>query len=302
MNVANRGSSLSSLVPGNSRIQPSDVSDDRLVRPVATHRPDEQYLYRGHVLRAEDFDVAPSATSGLVSALPSQRSAASDSKAVLGTPVTTARVSESSAAPIHSNLSLRSLMGMKSSKMAEYPIDLCLRTTVNGSSATFFAPVTKLQPNDSSVVEASQLKLLFDEAKCVGVTFHSHVSGNTAIGAYAWGTAFDPANDGAYTSVAGILLASQHDGPIAMNQSSTGSVSIIPTNSSGFRIWRAKTMPVAPTSGTTSAGQNVGSNWFSLSDSTPIIGYLKGAIDAVSGSAITLDTFIVYHMLYRSRT
>jgi len=80
------------------------------------------------------------------------------------------------------------------------------------------------------------------------------------------------------------------------------SVAVTAENSDGFKRLDVRVPPVASTAGAAAPSENVGSDWFALSDTAANVGYLKYAIDVVSGQAMSHDTFIVYHMEYRSRT
>lgn len=176
-----------------------------------------------------------------------------------------------------------------------------IRFSGSGSTSTFYAPTFPLLPNSASVTESAALLTLFDEARCLGITIHARVDGTAAIGSGSWAVVFDPANSGNYTSVIGALLARQHAGPVAYNQSSS-TVQATTMTKTGYHSFSAKALGTQPTAGASSASEGVGANWFSTSDVGAIIGYLKFACDVVTGQAVTVDALVVYHMEYRSRT
>jgi len=194
----------------------------------------------------------------------------------------------------------RNRSGKKKGVAKPYKVNTAVRFTTTGSSGTFYAPVISLLPNASSVTEATQFAALFDEARCTGVSVHTRAEGIQANG--AWAFAFDPVNAGAYSSTVGILVASQKMGPFAYVSSTATSLGIVPVNATGYIKKYFKTLPSLPTNGASSADENVGNGWFACSDTGALVGFVKFACDAFSGATLTLDTFIVYHMEYRSRT
>jgi hypothetical protein len=180
-------------------------------------------------------------------------------------------------------------------------VDTVTRFTSTGTTGALFAPVYTLAPNNaSSVTEASAFATLFDEARCIGVTAYCRVNASSAAsvgGLGAWGVVFDPGNPGAYTSVTGTLLASQHLGPVSYNEQSA--IQVSSQTGHGYLRFEAATMPNEPTNPNS---ELVGSNWFATSDTNVISGYLKACGDLVASAAISFDIFCVYHMEYRSRT
>jgi hypothetical protein len=174
--------------------------------------------------------------------------------------------------------------------------------TGTSATSTFFAPVETLQPNGTGTTESVALSSLFDEMRTTSVDVYTRVqSGTTALIAAAWGVAFDPANSAAYTSVAGTLLAAQHIGPIAIGEGNTAGA-VMAMNPTGFIHRRFKTMAAAPTAAASAANETVGGNWFATSDNAAVVGYVKFAIDAISGQSSTADLFVVFNTEYRSRT
>lgn len=209
------------------------------------------------------------------------------------------------AALVSSRDAMRMVMnrsGRGKKKMAPYRANVAARYGGAGSSATFYAPVFTLKPNDTTTTESVAFATIFDEARVLGITAFVRIDGNTAIGDYSWAAVYDPVNSGAYTSVIGTLLASQHVGPICMNQSSSGTVATTPVNSTGYHRLSVKVPSAAPTAGTTVASEGVGNSWFALSDTNVVAGYLKFACDAVTGNAVSVAAMVVFHMEYRSRT
>jgi hypothetical protein len=175
--------------------------------------------------------------------------------------------------------------------------DLVERLSPAGVTATFFAPVKPLLPNNSTnVTEAAQFATLFDEQRCIGVTVHNRCAANLQVIQGAWALVFDVANSGAYTSVAGTLVTGQRMGPVSLNFG----YGTVPETNTGYHIRRFHTLNSLPP--TTANPELVGGSWFASTDSNAVVGYLKYAADAISGGAVQFDTFIVYHMEYRERT
>jgi len=177
-----------------------------------------------------------------------------------------------------------------------------VRNTMTGSSGAFYGPVYNLVPNSTSVTEAVALAALFDEARCVSVTFHCRVTGSAPATANnsAWGVVYDSANSGGYSSVIGTLIGAQHMGPIAIND--VAGAQTVAQTKTGYYSWKVKVPPNAPTAGGGVASEQVGSNWFATQDVNACVGYLKWAVDATSSVTYTVDAQIVYHMEYRMRT
>jgi len=137
---------------------------------------------------------------------------------------------------------------------------------------------------------------------------HCHARVNSASGGLlsdaAWCLVYDANNAGAYTSVVGCLIAANHMGPYAFSvlgtSGDTGAVAVTPT---GYYRKQFKVPNVVlPTGGAPSdVNEVVGNGWFSCSDPSVVVGYLKFAIDSLN-SAATYDLFVTYHMEYRMRT
>jgi len=184
-----------------------------------------------------------------------------------------------------------------------FRFNTAIRTSATGGSGTFLGTVFNLNPNGTAVTEAIGLAALFDEARCVGITFHLRVIGNIVSSANnaAWAVVYDSANSGAYTSVIGTLVAAQHFGPVLINDTPNAS-SVVAQTKTGFELFRVKVPPNAPTAGSGVASESVGNNWFSTQDINANVGFLKWAVDVSTGIAYTVEAFIVYHMEYRMRT
>jgi len=185
-----------------------------------------------------------------------------------------------------------------------YRIDLAVRVTGSGTANTFYAPVLNLQPNSSSVTEATNFAALFDLARCRAITFKVRAAGSVAItNMSSWAAVYDPGNSGAYTSVVGTLVAAKKHrlGPIAFNEAASN-VSVSVVNSTGYKTFAIDTTPIVATAGAAAVSEGVSGSWFACSDTSASVGYLKYAIDGETTNAVSHDTFIIYHMEYAFRT
>jgi len=179
-------------------------------------------------------------------------------------------------------------------------VKIPIRIQSTGSTNTFYAPVYPLVPNSTGVTEATNWAALYDMARCTEIELHCRVYGNgTGSTDVTWGVVYDPANNGAYASVVGTLISTNHIGPIAINDPNGG---IQTVNASGFKQMTVKVPSVASTAGASTANETVGSDWFACSDTNVVCGYLKWAVDAAGGIAYVTEAFVVYHMEYKMRT
>jgi hypothetical protein len=136
-------------------------------------------------------------------------------------------------------------------------------------------------------------------------TIYTRVASSVAITvgdtppAYAW--AYDPANSGAFASVVGVLLTTQHVGPFALNNYTESGPLV--ENKSGYmkRVVKVPN-PILPTAGASTANENVGSGWFATSDVSAVCGYWKGFVDGATSTVTGVDIFVIYDLEYRSRT
>ena len=117
--------------------------------------------------------------------------------------------------------------------------------------------------------------------------------------------AFDPADiSGNYGTVAATLEAEQHFGPIAYPLSNNQFTYLDYTTNSkhpGHMEWHIKIRPET----IQNAGSQaiVGGAWFSLRDTSAIVGSIKPYIEAQGAGLVSyLRIFYLYHLQVRSRT
>jgi len=166
--------------------------------------------------------------------------------------------------------------------------------------------VQKLTPQTAT--EFSAYLSLYDECKVDSVTaiFQCYANGAALPEQIEFGLAFDPINNGTYSTASGVLLASQHKfvcgsvGDGATNMAIPKSM-----NSDGFFKWRIK-IPKGATalSNATDGPTYVGGQWFETgdSDSNANCGYLKIFSPAYGSISTNVNMHLIFHCSFRSRT
>jgi len=182
-----------------------------------------------------------------------------------------------------------------------------LSSTATSAAATALASVIKLTPQ--SATEFSAYLSLYDECKvtAIDVLYSVAANGGPLSQNIECGIAYDPINNGAYTSAPGVLLASQHKFVKgAVGDSNTNMQIPKVFNADGhfkFHIEVAK--GATALTNATDGPLFVGGQWFETgdSDTTAIVGYLKIYIPAQGTGVTTIfDYHIIYHCMFRSRT
>jgi len=197
--------------------------------------------------------------------------------------------------------------GIRGGKLREISGRVLQTTAVTSSANTAQAGVVKLTPQ--SATEFASYLSLYDEAKVssIDVWYNVSANGGTIPTSTDWGLAFDPINNGAYTSAPGVLLASQHQfGKMTAGIGASTAACPLPVNEKGVFHWHIA-VPKGATALTnaTDGPLFVGGQWFETgdSDTTAIVGYVKTYIPAMgSGIMSTVDLHIVYNCRFRSRT
>jgi len=174
--------------------------------------------------------------------------------------------------------------------------DVCEDFSASGTGGVPYNTVHTLQP--ASAVGWSAASGPYDSARCVGITFYSRVGTNTDPSNNLHAAfAYDPGNSSSYSSVAGILTASESSGPLTVSNYINRS-SPMSCNESGFLKWSARPQKIIE-SGLTA--DLVGSNWFPVTATNAIVGYLKPYVEAGAQTPL-LSSFVVYHMEFSYRT
>lgn len=171
-------------------------------------------------------------------------------------------------------------------------LNLCQKVSATSVAGVDYTTVLNLTPG--SAIGYSSLNALFDVAQCKGITVKTTFTTSatptvqTAIG----GVAFDPGNNGAFSSVAAVCESKHHLGPVKISNL-YGSQSPNVQTSTGFLEWSGKT---APNIESGLVADLVGSNKYPTSASSAIIGYLKPYYENVGVPTITYVHFITFHM------
>lgn len=112
---------------------------------------------------------------------------------------------------------------------------LALSGSVSSAAAGALSTVINVDPSGSS--EWSSFQALYDEVKVHGGVLHWHVgsTGGTPTDS-DFAIAYDPTNGGAYTGVAGVLVADQHMLTRAVTQNSATLVGPNTNTRTGFGV------------------------------------------------------------------
>jgi len=173
------------------------------------------------------------------------------------------------------------------------------KISVTSASGVDLTTVSALQPGSSSGF--SSFAAVFDICRCKAIRVHTQLfsSGTPTVFAATGAVAYDPSNDGVYSSVARVLEAKFHLGPLKLGNL-YGNVAPNAMSRSGFLTWKAKPQEDLFLSGVTS--DLVGGQWFPSTSTSSIIGYLKPFIESPGSLTSTLLMYVVYEMEFAYRT
>jgi hypothetical protein len=170
------------------------------------------------------------------------------------------------------------------------------------SSNTALSSVSTLTPLNLS--ECKTFALVYDIARCTAIEVEGFFMTTNASGVPTGAAvvchgafAYDPANAAAYASVANVLSAKRHVGPMPMSTNLIGGPVLTGHNSTKCVV---KVPPVVDPGLVTDL---LGSNWVGATDTSVIVGYLKPYVEAAGASTQTVITyFIKYFMEFAFRT
>jgi len=194
----------------------------------------------------------------------------------------------------------------KGGKTVGHGISINLTIPFNGASAavTAQAPVIAVCPGTST--EFASLANLFDEMKCVGATVHMRIFSASATQTSGWGAAFayDPSNTGTYSSVAQVLEAEQHLGPLSAPSAGASTLVAAPAShtKSGFYVWKIKVPKGPHVHDPNVLSFNGTGEWTSTGVSTTTYGNVKGYLEAAGAGATQFNGYIIMHCVFRVRT
>lgn len=177
---------------------------------------------------------------------------------------------------------------------------LTARLTQRSGASAAFNTVTSLTP--SSCGEFSTFATLFDEMIVDKVVFKFVVAATGAVFAdNVFGAlAFDPLNNGAYTSVAGACEAQRHVLFPFFNTIGTGLGAL---NGEAKMHTFSMPIPKAGSGRSAAAAANFSGQWSATTDTSDVYGYMKPYFEAGPASGVTTcNGFLFYHCRFRMRS
>jgi len=211
---------------------------------------------------------------------------------------------------------LRSLLhamgGGKRPKLNNLRTKISVSGTLNGSSGTAITTVINVRP--AAYSEFASFAALFDEFKVHGGMLHFNIwaTGQNAVvvgNDAAFG--YDPVDNGVYASVAGVLVSSQHIGPIQAlsvtdsSVPSTGARTAAPSATSKHGFWGFPfKCPKQPQFVPNNSQQVMTGEWCdtNISSSLGDYGYLKPYVTSAGSTTATVSYYLVLDIEFRSRT
>jgi len=182
----------------------------------------------------------------------------------------------------------------------EVKLIMVTNTSAISGNATAQAPVFPVQPGAAS--EFASVAAMFDEYIVDAVECFFNVSTpNSQTGDVDFAVAYDPLNSGAYSSVVGVLEASQFRGPYQHGNTGKACTPVC-MNNTGFFRWLVRLPKGAqitnPVGGTDSVGV-----WVSTATTSTVFGNIKGYVTASSaGVATTMQIYMRIHCRFRQRS
>lgn len=119
-----------------------------------------------------------------------------------------------------------------------------------------------------------------------------------------WGIAWDPANNGPYSSLTDVMSSLHHVGPVRISGGGVVTSPALRGTVDGFMKMSVK-MPTGSNRVTADGGAAnlVGGGWMATGDTTSLIGWLKPYVPGVgAGITTTLVLWVKYFVEFRSRT
>jgi len=224
-------------------------------------------------------------------------------------PVIMAQFKQLMSLPAHMLAAHRARHGVK---LSPFRTKIAVNATLNGSSGTAISTVINIRP--SAYTEWASFQALFDEFKVHGGCLHFNVwaTGQTnLIVGNDLAVGYDPVDNAAYASVAGILVASQHFGPaqaMAVTDASlAGSTArtAAPQACSKHGFWQFPfKCPKGPQQVSNNSQQVMTGLWCdtNISSSLGDYGYLKPYVTSAGSTTATMSYYLVLDIEFRSRT
>ena len=189
---------------------------------------------------------------------------------------------------------------------------IAVNSTINGSSGTAISTVINVRP--AAYSEFASFAALFDEFKVHGGVLHFNIwatgQTNLVVGNDA-AIGYDPVDNAAYASVTGVLVSSQHIGPIqAMavtdaSLASTAARTAAPSATSKHGFWAFPfKCPKQPQFVPNNSQQVMTGEWCdtNISSSLGDYGYLKPYVTSAGSTTAAVSYYLVLDIEFRSRT
>jgi len=177
--------------------------------------------------------------------------------------------------------------------------------TLTSAANTNYFPSQALSP--ISVQDWSAYASIYDLCRVmqVEIIICPFASGPPTLSNFVpyWVAVWDPVNSGAYASAADCLTGAHHIGPFNFNGDTVATSGTQSVNPSGWhRLTVRLPVPKAPVVNNNVSAGVVG-GWFGTSDTTLVIGYLKGFM-ALEGAGLTAswNVFVRYLCEFKERT
>ena len=204
---------------------------------------------------------------------------------------------------------LRRILGGR--KLNNLRTKMVLGTFIQGSSATAITTVVNVRP--AAFSEFASFAALYDEFKVHGGTFKYNLYGTGQTNAIIIDGAvgYDPVDNAAYASTAGVLVASQHHGPVTVggltdaSLASSAARTLAPAShtETGFYSFPFK-CPKGAQMVSNNSQQVCTGNWCdtNISSSLGDYGYIKPYISAAGSTTMVLTYYLILDVEFRSRT
>ena len=208
--------------------------------------------------------------------------------------------------------SLLRTMGGVRPKLNNLRTRMAISSTLNGSSGTAISTVINVRP--AAFSEFASFGALFDEFKVHGGTLHFNIwatGQNNLVVGNDCAIAYDPVDNAAYASVAGVLVASQHVGPITAmavtdsSVASTASRTAAPQATAKHGFWQFHfKCPKEPQFVPNNSQQVMTGEWCdtNISSSLGDYGYIKPYVTSAGSTTANVSYYLVLDVEFRCRT
>lgn len=210
---------------------------------------------------------------------------------------------------------MRSMGGRIKPKLNNLRTKMAVGSSISSASGGALSTVINVRP--SALSEFASFQALFDEFKVHGGVLHFNtflVGAGTAaiVGLDDVAIAYDPVDNSAFATVAGVLVSSQHIGPLntsGVSDASATSASVVrtiapvPHTKHGFWQFPFR-CPKSPQFVPNNSQQVMTGEWSAtnISNTQSDYGYLKPYVAGAGSTTSTLNYYLVMDVEFRSRT